>query len=301
MPDLFVTTFYRFRRIADPEGVRDLVVRSCAGRDVKGIVLVAAEGLNGTISGPATDLDAVVRALRELPGMASLTGRTTPVDRHPFRRLRVRRKREIVTMGVPGIDPAETTGIRVPPEEWNALLDDPDVITIDTRNRFEVSVGTFENAIDPGIGSFGELPAWLEGRFDRTRADGRPPRIAMFCTGGIRCEKSTAFLRRAGIEEVYQLDGGILAYLQQVPPAESRWRGECFVFDERVSVGHDLKPGTHSICHACGLPVTPEDRDDPRHLDGVSCVQCHDRLSPSRRERLVARAERRRTAAAADD
>lgn len=305
MPELFVTTFYRFRRIADPERVRSLVLESCTDRDLRGIVLVAPEGLNATISGAASDLDALIDVLQGLPGMSDLRRRTTPVHRHPFRRLRVRSKKEIVTMGVPGIDPAERTGIRVRPEEWNALLDDPEVITVDTRNDFEVAIGTFETAIDPGIRSFGELPLWLDqwlpGILGQDVRRGRPSRIAMFCTGGIRCEKSTALLRKAGFEEIYQLDGGILAYLEQVPSAKSRWHGECFVFDDRVSVGPGLLPGIHSLCHACGLPITPSDRADPRHLAGVSCVHCHGSLTESRRRRLEARADGRRNATEGDD
>jgi UPF0176 protein len=202
--------------------------------------------------------------------------------------MKVRLKREIVTLGVPGIDAASQAGIRVAPRDWNALIDDPDVLVVDTRNAYEVAIGSFRGAVDPGTRSFAELPDWAASE-PRLREPGR--KVAMFCTGGIRCEKSTALLRRQGVEQVYHLDGGILAYLEAVPPEESRWRGECFVFDERVSVGHGLMPGPHRLCRACRLPLSPEDLQSPLHRPGVACVHCHGQSSP---ERQAALAERQR-------
>merc|ERR1739841_39952 len=198
----------------------------------------------------------------------------------PFHRLKVRIKREIVTMGQPGIDPRASVGTYVDAQDWNALIADPDTIVIDTRNDYEVAAGTFARAIDPGTASFRDFPDWFRRERDRLLraregADARPVRVAMFCTGGIRCKKSTAFLKQEGVEEVYHLKGGILKYLETVPPEDSLWRGECFVFDQRVTVGHGLAQGTHQLCHACRRPVSPADRESPLYEAGVSCPACH--------------------------
>ena len=203
-------------------------------------------------------------------------------ETQPFRKIKVRLKREIVTLGVPGLDPNETVGTYVAPEAWNDLISDPDVVVIDARNDYETAIGTFEGAIDPQTERFRDLPAWL----DAQEALAEKPRVAMFCTGGIRCEKSTALLRARGFEEVYHLKGGILKYLETVPEDESLWRGECFVFDERVSVGHGLEPGDYVLCRACGDPVSPEDRESRFYERGVSCPRCHDRYSEDDRERF---------------
>ena len=199
--------------------------------------------------------------------------------------MRVRLKREIVTMGVEGIDPAHLTGTYVKPEDWNALISDPDVIVIDTRNDYEVAIGSFQNAIDPEIESFGQLPEWLDDRIDPARQ----PRVAMFCTGGIRCEKSTALLKQSGVKEVYHLEGGILKYLERVPEDESLWSGQCFVFDERVSVGHGLKVGEYALCRACRHPIRAADRESDLYREGVSCPRCHGRTTDEQKARFAER------------
>jgi UPF0176 protein len=226
--------------------------------------------------------------LRADPRLAALEHKESPVERTPFHRMKVRLKREIVTLGVPGLDPASNAGTYVDPADWNALIADPEVVLIDTRNDYEVAIGSFAGAIDPGTRSFTELPAWLDAH---PELQGR--KVAMYCTGGIRCEKSTALLRSRGFDAVYHLKGGILKYLETVPEEESRWRGECFVFDERVSVGHGLAQGPHTLCRGCRHPLSPEDRASPLYQEGISCRHCHERLDRDRRARL---AERQRQA-----
>ncbi|MEO0853354.1 MAG: rhodanese-related sulfurtransferase, partial [Cyanobacteria bacterium J06648_11] len=239
-------------------------------REVKGTLLLAPEGINGTIAGERDRVRSVVDFLRRDPRLADLTHRESPAARSPFQRMKVRLKREIVTMGQPEVNPARMAGTYVPPEQWNALVDDPSVVAIDVRNEYEIAIGTFEGAINPHMRSFGELPAWVR----QASALKNKPKVAMFCTGGIRCEKSTALLRAEGFTEVFHLQGGILNYLATVPASESRWRGECFVFDERVAVGHGLAPGHYEMCLACGYPVNASDRASDAFEDGVSCPHC---------------------------
>lgn len=259
----------------------------CEAHGVKGTVLLAREGINGTIAGPEAGVRAVLAWLRSDARLADLQHKEAWSDAPPFHRLKVRLKREIVTLGVPGLDPTKSVGTYVKPADWNALIAQPDVLLIDTRNDYEVKIGTFEGAVNPGIRSFTELPAWLA----RQQALQGPtkPRVAMFCTGGIRCEKSTALLKMQGFEEVYHLEGGILKYLEEVAPESSRWRGECFVFDERVSVGHGLQPGASALCRSCRWPLTADDRRSPLFEEGVSCPHCHDQRDAVARERLAER------------
>lgn len=236
---LSIAALYCFAPFDDPAAVRAGLRSLCADGGVRGTLLFAPEGINGTISGTDAAIEAVVTHIRALPGCGRLSVKYARADDHPFERLKLRLKREIVTLGVPGLDPASNAGTRVAPAEWNALVDDPDTVLIDTRNAYEVAIGSFAGAIDPGTRSFGEFPGWWRDHADAFAGK----RIAMFCTGGIRCEKSTAFLKAQGVADVLHLDGGILAYLEQVPAEESRWQGECFVFDERVSVAHGLEAG----------------------------------------------------------
>jgi UPF0176 protein len=237
---------------------------------VKGTLLLAREGINGTIAGSDGAIEAVLAAIRALPGCGDLDVKESRAAAMPFHRMKVRLKREIVTMGEPDIDPLDT-GHYVAPEDWNALIADPATILIDTRNDYEVAIGTFAGATDPHTKSFREFPDWF--RAHREELAGK--KVAMFCTGGIRCEKSTAFLKAEGVADVHHLKGGILAYLEQVPEAESRWQGECFVFDERVSVRHGLVQGGYDLCRACRMPVGPEERASPLYAEGVSCPACH--------------------------
>lgn len=231
-----VAALYRFASFDDPAALRQPLFDLCAEQGVKGTLLLAREGVNGTIAGRADGIAAVVAHIRALPGCAELDVKYSVAAAMPFGRLKVRLKKEIVTMRVPGIDPARDAGAYVAPADWNALVDDPDTVLIDTRNDFEVGYGSFGGALNPRTTSFGDFPGWWCANADRFAGK----RVAMFCTGGIRCEKSTAFLRSEGVEDVVHLKGGILAYLEQVPASESRWHGSCFVFDERISVGHGL-------------------------------------------------------------
>jgi UPF0176 protein len=295
---LRVTALYHFTRFADPAALRGPLLDVCTAQGVKGTLLLAREGINGTIAGSAAAIDAVLAHIRTLPGCADLVSKDSHAETPPFLRMKVRLKREIVTMGEPDIDPLAGTGHYVKPADWNALIDRPDTVVIDTRNDYEVRVGTFAGAIDPQTHSFSDFPAWF--RAHRDELAGKT--IAMFCTGGIRCEKSTAFLKAEGIDDVHHLQGGILKYLEDVPPEQSRWQGECFVFDQRVSVGHGLALGTHSLCHACRMPVSAEDRASPLYEEGVSCPACHDtrdatqRAGYAERHRQVQLAEARGTA-----
>ncbi len=251
-----VAALYRFAPFDDHVQLRGPLVEICSKQDLRGTLLLAAEGINGTIAGSPEQVACVLDHIRALPGCAELDVKMSSAPVMPFKRMKVRLKAEIVTMGVEGVDPLASAGTYVEPGEWNALISDPDTIVIDTRNEYEVAIGSFADAIDPKTRSFREFPAWFRQARGELLARGKTPRIAMYCTGGIRCEKSTAFLKQEGVEDVYHLKGGILAYLEQVPEAFSLWRGECYVFDERVAIGHGLAPGTHVMCPDCGRAVS---------------------------------------------
>jgi len=249
-----IAALYRFASFPDPDAIaRDLRLL-CADLDTCGTLIVAGEGINGTVAGSETAIKALVAHIRTLPGCADLDVKYAHSDEAPFARMKVKVKTEIVTLGAGDLDPANQAGAYLDPADWNALIADPDTVIIDTRNAYEVSVGSFEGAIDPGTRSFRDFPAWFDDFAEKLREEGREPRIAMFCTGGIRCEKSTALVRARGFDEVYHLRGGILRYLEEMPEAESRWQGDCYVFDERVAVGHGLKQGDYVTCRDCGLP-----------------------------------------------
>lgn len=284
---IHVAALYRFARFPDPKVLRQPLLDLCEANGIKGTLLLAQEGINGTIAGSDAAIDTVLAHIRTLPDCAAIGVKHSHAAAMPFHRMKVRLKREIVTMGEPAIDPLHGTGTYVKPADWNALIDDPDTVVIDTRNAYEVKVGSFARAIDPGTESFSDFPAWA--RAHRAELEGK--RIAMFCTGGIRCEKSTAFLKAEGLTDVFHLEGGILQYLEDVPEAQSRWEGECFVFDERVAVGHGLAPGSHGLCRACRMPVSPLDRESPLYEEGVACPACADTRDATRR---AAYAERHR-------
>lgn len=294
-----VAALYRFTRFDDCAALRDPLDRMCRDHGVRGTLLLAREGINGTIAGTPEGVAAVLSHIRALPDCAEVDVKLSSATTMPFHRMKVRLKQEIVTMGEPDIDPRASVGTYVDPQDWNALIADPGTIVIDTRNDYEVAVGTFERAIDPKTASFRDFPAWFRQERKRLLGEGKPPKVAMFCTGGIRCEKSTAFLRQEGIDEVYHLKGGILKYLETVPEEASLWRGECFVFDQRVTVGHGLVEGSHSLCFCCRRPVSPEGRRSPLYEEGVSCPACHgertaqQRASARERHRQEALASRR--------
>lgn len=249
-----VAAFYRFAPIPDPGALAARLRDFGAEQGLVGSIILADEGMNGTIAGSPAAIAAALARLRAEPGFAPLAAREHDTDRLPFARWKVKAKREIVTMGVDGVD-ARHPGTHVAPADWNALIADPDTILIDTRNDYEVAIGRFEGALDPGTRSFGDFPAWFDAQAAQWRAQGRQPRIAMYCTGGIRCEKSTAYARARGFEQVYHLQGGILAYLAEMDERDSLWRGECFLFDERVSLTHGEREGDATLCPRCGQPV----------------------------------------------
>jgi UPF0176 protein len=253
--------------------------------DVRGTLLLADEGINGTISGPRAGVDTVLGWLKQDERLAALEHKESFHDEHPFLRTKVKLKKEIVTMGVEGIDPTRTVGTYLSPEEWNTVISDPDTVLIDTRNDYEVEVGTFKGAINPETRTFREFPEYVKETLDPARHK----KVAMFCTGGIRCEKSTAYLKEQGFEEVYHLKGGILKYLEEMPKEDSLWGGECFVFDERVTVDHDLNPGEFDQCHACRRPISDEDKGSEQFQLGVSCPKCYDESSPEQKQRFAER------------
>ncbi|MDZ4096364.1 MAG: rhodanese-related sulfurtransferase [Paracoccaceae bacterium] len=267
---IIVAALYHFTRFPDPAALRGPLLALGTAQGVKGSLLLASEGVNGTIAGPRGGIDAVIAHIRGLPGCADLEWKEAAAPDMPFGRLKVRLKREIVSMGQPDIDPKARVGHYVAVADWNALISDPDVAVIDTRNDYEVAIGTFQGAIDPETHAFRDFPAWWQANQDRFHNK----RIAMFCTGGIRCEKSTNYLLGQGVPEVYHLKGGILKYLEEVPQAESLWHGECYVFDQRVSVGHGLRPGDYDSCHGCRRPISAADKRRPEYEPGVSCHQC---------------------------
>lgn len=288
---VLVAAFYRFAALEELPALRRELLQLADAGGVRGTILLASEGVNGTISGPDVGVQAVLERLQQVLGLEQLQAKFSRAGEQAFHRLKVRLKREIVSLGQPDVQPYLTSavGTHVSPEQWDALIGDPDTLIIDTRNAYEVAIGTFEGAIDPGTASFREFPNWVERELRPLVAERQPKAIAMFCTGGIRCEKATAYLQQQGFAGVHHLQGGILAYLEEIPEQGSRWRGECFVFDQRVAVNHQLEPGEHSLCHACGLPLSPEDRQLPSYAPGVSCCHCLDRFSDADRARFAER------------
>ncbi|MBY8821821.1 rhodanese-related sulfurtransferase [Sphingomonas colocasiae] len=293
-----VAALYRFARFDDCEAIRGDLAEICRAHAIRGTLLIAREGINGTIAGSDEAIGHVLAAIRALPGCADLDIKVSRAAAMPFHRMKVRLKREIVTMGEPDIDPLADAGHYVPPEDWNALISDPGTIVIDTRNDYEVAVGSFAGAIDPQTRSFRDFPAWFRAERERLLGEGAPTRVAMFCTGGIRCEKSTAFLKAEGVDQVYHLQGGILKYLKTVPVEQSLWQGECFVFDQRVSVGHGLAPGSYQLCHGCRRPVGAADLASPLYAEGVSCPACHGERSDEQRAGYAERHRQERLAEA---
>ena len=277
-----VAALYHFTRFADPAALRAPLQEKCDALGITGSLLLAGEGINGTIAGTREGIDAILLYLRALPGCDTLEHKESTASLPPFPRMKVKVKKEIVTMGQPDVDPIARVGHYIEAKDWNDLICSPDVAVIDTRNDYEVGIGTFKGAIDPQTKSFRDFPKWWQdnkGRFHNKR-------IAMFCTGGIRCEKSTNYLLGQGVEEVYHLKGGILKYLEEVPEKDSMWEGDCFVFDARVSVGHSLKEGPHQLCYACRRPLLAEDRARPEYEHGVACHQCTYDTSESDKNRF---------------
>lgn len=280
-----VAALYQFTRLADYEALRSPVQDMCELLDIKGTILLAREGINGTLAGSQKSIDNLMAYLKADPRLADMDYKVSHASECPFYRMKVRLKKEIVTLGVDGIDPTETVGTYVDPQDWNALISDPDVVLIDTRNDYEVEIGTFQGAINPQTDTFRDFPAWVEANKDTLKKT----KVAMFCTGGIRCEKASAFMLKNGYDDVYHLKGGILKYLETQPEKDSLWDGSCFVFDQRVAVEHGLKESDYDQCYACRYPLTREQMASPLYVKGVSCPRCHDRMSDDQRERFAER------------
>jgi UPF0176 protein len=285
MNPLVVAAIYKFVKLTDCAALRAPLHAQCEALGITGTLLLAEEGINGTIAGTRYGIDNILAYLRGDPRLADLDHKESTTNQPPFYRMKVKLKKEIVTMGVPGIDPTELVGQYVRPEEWNALISDPDVLLVDTRNDYEVDVGTFKGAVDPRITTFREFPEFVKNNFDPEKQ----PRVAMFCTGGIRCEKASAYMLQQGFPEVYHLQGGILKYLENVPAEQSLWQGECFVFDQRVAVGQGLAQGHYELCYGCSRPITAEEKASPKYQAGVSCPSCYDGLTPEKRAAALER------------
>lgn len=285
MSNVVISALYHFVILEDYVALRQPLLDLMLKNNIKGTLLLAREGINGTVAGSRASIDALFDWFKADSRLADVRHKTSYDDEMPFYRTRVKLKKEIVTMGVEGIDPNHVVGTYVKAEDWNALISDPDVTLIDTRNEYEVGIGTFKNALNPATETFRQFPDYVKNKMDPSKHK----KVAMFCTGGIRCEKSTAYLKEQGFDEVYHLQGGILKYLETVPEKESLWQGECFVFDNRVSVTHALEKGQYDQCHACRLPITDEDKKSAMYIKGVSCHHCFDKTTDVQRERFMQR------------
>ncbi len=292
-PQITICALYKFVRLENFLALRDPLLTEMTTLEVKGTLLLAAEGINGTIAGSQKAIEQILDFLQAQPNLDKIVHKESFSESNPFHRTKVKLKKEIVTMGVEGIDPNQVVGTYVKPQDWNALISDPEVLLVDTRNDYEVEIGTFKNALNPNTETFREFPQYVKDNLDKNKHK----KVAMFCTGGIRCEKSTAYLKEQGFEEVYHLEGGILKYLEEVPATETLWQGECFVFDGRVAVNHDLEQGQYDQCFACRFPLTEAEKQREHYVKGVSCHRCHDKVTEQQRHRY---AERQRQIGLAD-
>jgi UPF0176 protein len=280
-----IAALYKFVALPDYKELQPKILKACLDNNVQGTLLLAEEGINGTVAGSDEGIQTLLSFLKSDPRLAELSHKEAQNEEQPFYRMKVRLKKEIVTLGAPGTDPNKMVGAYIKPQDWNEVISDPDTILIDTRNDYEVAVGTFKGAINPKTQTFREFKQYVSENLDKDKHK----KVAMYCTGGIRCEKSTSYLLREGFEEVYHLDGGILQYLEDVPEEESTWEGECFVFDQRVTVNHQLEKGSYDQCFACRYPITEEDKQSRLYEKGVSCPHCHDELTNTKRARFAER------------
>ena len=286
MSTQYVTcALYKFVALPNYGSIRHPLLKVMTDNNVYGTLLLASEGINGTISSTREGIDAVLSWLDQQPGLDNIDTKESWDTEIPFYRTKVKLKKEVVTMGVEGIDPKQVVGTYVKPEDWNDLISDPDVVLVDTRNDYEVEIGTFKGAINPQTTSFREFPQWAKDNLGASKNK----KVAMFCTGGIRCEKSTAYMKEQGFDEVYHLQGGILKYLEQVPQEQTLWQGECFVFDNRVAVDHDLKRGSYDQCHACRMPITEQEKTLETYTEGLSCHHCYGTVSDEQKQRFAQR------------
>lgn len=283
--EFVVCAMYKFVSLKNFQSLRQPLLDTMMTHQVRGTLLLAHEGINGTVCGSRKAIDSLLSWLQQQPGLANIDCKESISHVEPFKRTKVKLKKEIVTMGVEDIDPNEIVGTYVEPKDWDELINDPEVLLVDTRNDYEVAVGTFNHAVNPKTESFREFPEYVKNHLDPKKNK----KVAMFCTGGIRCEKSTAYLKQQGFDQVYHLKGGILKYLEEVPKAGSSWQGECFVFDDRVTVDHDLQPGQYDQCNACRLPITDEDKQTEHFVKGVSCPYCYDKTTAEQKQRYQER------------
>jgi len=285
MSQYAVCTLYKFVSLENFEEMREPLLRTMKDHQICGTLLLAREGINGTIAGSREGIESFLEALKKDPRLTNIEYKESYSEKRPFRRTKVKLKKEIVTMGLDGIDPNKKAGSYVTPEEWNQLINNPDVVLVDTRNKFEIKIGTFKGAINPNINNFREFPEYIKENLMKYINK----KLAMFCTGGIRCEKATSLLKEQGFQSVYHLKGGILKYLENIPKAESLWEGECFVFDDRVSVQHNLEKGSYDQCYACRMPISDEDKKSQKYQKGVSCPYCYDHVSLEDKARFMER------------
>ena len=280
-----IATFYKFANISDLKAKKQQILTWCQSQELKGTIILAEEGINGTISGQEKAIATVLTQLRSLPNLADLEHKESTAQKLPFVRLKVKIKSEIVTLGLPAVNPNQQVGTYVNPQDWNQVIADPEVVVIDTRNDYEVEIGSFKRARNPHTQSFREFPQYIAQNLNPQEN----PKVAMFCTGGIRCEKASSYLLSQGFKEVYHLKGGILKYLENISPEESMWEGECFVFDERVAVKEGLELGSHELCYACGHPISEADKDSPQYESHISCPYCYEQLTPEKKARQIDR------------
>lgn len=285
MTQIVVSALYKFVTLEDFAALKKPLLTLMEAQQVRGTLLLAKEGINGTIAGDRNGIDAVLAWLRADARLADIETKESYEQSMPFYRSKVKLKKEIVTMGIEGIDPKKSVGTYVKPQDWNALISDPEVVLIDTRNNYEVQIGAFKGAINPDTDTFREFPDYVKTQLDPNKHK----KVAMYCTGGIRCEKSTAFLKEQGFDEVYHLQGGVLKYLEEIPVEQSLWEGECFVFDNRVAVNHDMEKGQYDQCYACRYPITEADKNSEQYQAGISCPHCFDKVTAKQLQRFQER------------
>ena len=284
---ILVATFYKFVKVDDLVALQDQLYAICNKNNVMGTILIANEGVNGTISSKPREIEKTLISIQKDDRFSEIEIKYSSTNKQPFHKMRVKLKKEIVTIGLPEINPNKTVGTYVKPEQWNDIISDPDVILIDTRNKFEIKIGSFKNALDPRTTSFRDFPEWVKKfKQDKTNTN---KKIAMYCTGGIRCEKASSLMKEEGFNEVYHLQGGILKYLEQVEKEKSLWEGECFVFDDRVCLTENLEVGSYKMCFACRMPITEDEINDDRYEEGISCLYCYDKTTEEKKERFESR------------
>jgi UPF0176 protein len=285
--EILVAALYKFVEIGDLLSLQNNLYKICEENNIMGTILIADEGINGTISGKHNEIKETISSLTNDNRFSNIEIKYSSTDKQPFHRMKVRLKKEIVTIGLPEINPNKKVGKYVKPEDWNELISDPNVVVIDTRNKYETKIGSFQNALDPETSSFREFPDWVK-KFKNSE-DNTNKKIAMFCTGGIRCEKASSLMKEEGFEDVYHLQGGILKYLETVDKENSLWNGECFVFDQRVCLTDELEVGSYKMCFACRMPITEEEMQNEKYIEGISCIYCYDKTTEEKKERFGSR------------